>query len=74
MDEYYRRGVEFDFDFDMYTDDKMYCSEMIYKALLLATNNENYIPLSHVIEKPYVAIDNLYLNDHCNLIFCFNYD
>ena len=74
MDNYYKRGVEFDFDFDLYTEDKMYCSEMIYKALLLATNDENYIPLSRVIDKPYVAIDNLYLNDHCNLIFDYNYD
>jgi Permuted papain-like amidase enzyme, YaeF/YiiX, C92 family len=74
LDEWYKQGVEFDFDFDMYTDDKMYCSEMIYKALTLATNDKNYIPLSRVIDKPYVAIDNLYLNDHCNLIFDFNYD
>jgi hypothetical protein len=74
MERFYREGMEFDFDFDMKTDDKMYCSEMIYKSLVLATNDENYIPLSRVIEKPYVAIDNLYQNDHCNLIFEYDYD
>lgn len=74
MDGYYKKGVEFDLDFDMYTDDKMYCSEMIYKALAIATNDENYVPLSEVLDKPYVAIDNLYLNDHCNLIFNYDYD
>lgn len=74
MERYYREGMEFDFDFDMNTDEKMYCSEMIYKSLLVATNDKNYIPLSRVIEKPYVAIDNLYQNDHCNLIFEYEYD
>ncbi|MEM0999388.1 MAG: YiiX/YebB-like N1pC/P60 family cysteine hydrolase [Bacteroidota bacterium] len=74
MDRYYAAGVEFDTDFDMETDNKMYCSEMIYKALLLATNDKNFIPLSQVINKPYVAIDNLYLNNHCNLIFKYDYD
>lgn len=74
LDGYYDRGVEFDMDFDMATEDVMYCSEMIYKALVLATNDKNYIPLSEVLSKPYVAIDNLYLNNHCNLIFKYDYD
>jgi hypothetical protein len=74
LDGYYAKGVEFDMDFDMVSEDKMYCSEMIYKALVLATNDKNYIPLSEVLSKPYVAIDNLYLNDHCNLIFKYDYD
>jgi hypothetical protein len=36
---YYKQGIRFDSLFEMQTDDKMYCSEMIYKALLKATNN-----------------------------------
>jgi hypothetical protein len=74
LDGYYKSGLEFDLDFDMTTDSKMYCSEMIYKALVIATNDKNYIALSKVIDKPYVAIDNLYLNDHCKNIFNYEYD
>ncbi|HHG83525.1 MAG TPA: hypothetical protein ENJ82_02150 [Bacteroidetes bacterium] len=74
LDGYYAKGVEFDMDFDMETEEEMYCSEMIYKALAIATNDNNFIPLSEVLDKPYVAIDNLYLNDHCNLIFKYDYD
>ena len=74
MERYYREGMEFDFDFDMKTDDRMYCSEMIYKSLVQVTQDTAYIPLSHVIEKPYVAIDNLYQNEHCTLLFEYEYD
>lgn len=74
LDAYYEAELEFDLDFDMTTYDKMYCSEMIYRALVYATNDENYITLSKVIDKPYVAIDKLYLNDHCKFIYSYEYD
>ena len=73
LDGYYKSGMEFDLDFDMTTDGKMYCSEMIYKALIAATGDKDYIALSNVIDKPYVAIDNLYLNPHCKNIFKYEY-
>ncbi|MCB9232432.1 MAG: hypothetical protein H6581_12255 [Bacteroidia bacterium] len=71
---YYNAGLEFDLDFDMSTDETMYCSEMIYKALNVATKGKNFIPLSTVMDKPYVAVDDLYLNDHCKKLFEYNYD
>jgi hypothetical protein len=74
LDRYYKSGMEFDLDFDMTTDSKMYCSEMIYKALIVATDDTSYIDLSNVLDKPYVAIDNLYLNAHCKPIFKYEYE
>ena len=47
---------------------------MIYKALNVVTNEKNFIPLSTVMDKPYVAVDDLYLNDHCKFLFEYNYD
>jgi len=38
--DWYTQGLKFDMDFDLQTDDKMYCSEMIYKGLKKATNNK----------------------------------
>ncbi|MGZ5220568.1 MAG: YiiX/YebB-like N1pC/P60 family cysteine hydrolase [Chitinophagaceae bacterium] len=35
--EWYEKGVRFDFKFNLKTDDRMYCSEMISKALARAT-------------------------------------
>lgn len=74
MKRYYAQKIEFDLDFDMYTEEKMYCSEMIYKAMDIATKGKNFIPLARVMEKPYVAIDDLYLNGFCNPIFSYSYD
>ncbi len=39
LDSFRTRPSHFDYIYDITTDDKMYCSEMIYKALKLATNN-----------------------------------
>jgi hypothetical protein len=36
--QWYRQGIQFDSTFNLKTDDRMYCSEMIYKALAKATN------------------------------------
>jgi hypothetical protein len=74
MKRYYQMKVEFDLDFDMYTDSKMYCSEMIYKAMGIATKGKNFIKMAYVMDKPYVAIDDLYLNEFCNPIFSYSYD
>lgn len=74
IDRWYDAGMEFDLDFDMTTDDKMYCSEMIYKALVQVTGDPDYIKLSTVIDKPYVAIDRMYLNPHCQPIFKYEYE
>jgi len=59
---FYKTNLAFDMDFDLKTDDKMYCSEFIYKILVYATKNKNYIPLSVENGKPFVGIDDLYLN------------
>lgn len=36
---WYRRGIKFDYRFDLKTNDKMYCSEMVSKALAATTHN-----------------------------------
>lgn len=74
LTSWYEQGMEFDLDFDLTTEETMYCSEMIYRALILATNDKNFLPLTEVLDKPYIAVDNLYLNPHCKLLFQYNYD
>ncbi len=46
--EYYANKLLFDMNFDLSTDDKMYCAEMIAKAVEKATNNRITIPKSEV--------------------------
>lgn len=71
---YHLAGLEFDTKLDLQTDDKMYCSEFVYKILKMAITNKNIITLSTVSGKSYVAIDNLYLNAYCNVIYKYSYN
>lgn len=62
--QFYKNEVKFDMQFNLDTDDRMYCSEFVYKAikpaLVLKTTTINHIT--------FVAIDNLFLDAGCNEI------
>lgn len=74
LDQNYADKMEFDLSFEMETDDRMYCSEMIYKAMEDVRGKErNFLGISGVGEKPYVAVDDLYLNDHTTEILRYEY-
>lgn len=65
----YRRKVSFDEDFDLTTDQAMYCTEMIYKAMLNATGDTSFIQRTQThTAKPYIAVDNLFEHKHCQTI------
>lgn len=70
---YLHKKITFDNDFDLNSDDKMYCTELVYKTLTIANQNKKFIDLSHGIDKDYVACDNLYLNPATHLIYSHNY-
>lgn len=66
---YAAKGVVFDKQFDLATNDKLYCSEMLYKAILLAKQDSTIIkPTTSNTGKIYIAIDNLYEHKHCKTI------
>jgi hypothetical protein len=59
----YRNGLAFDLFFNFQTDDKMYCSEFVFKGLNTAKNNTLKKLLPEDEEAIYVTIDDLYLNE-----------
>jgi len=59
----------FDLSFDLNTDTQLYCSEFVYKAVLQATGDAQFIPLSQGMGRNYVGIDDLYHNAHTALIW-----
>lgn len=76
----FAKGLKFDKNFDLKTDDKMYCAEMIYKFVKQATNNRVVLPTTTIqnfrVKDPrykglvlkefeYVALDNLFINPFC---------
>ncbi len=66
--KYYNEKVPFDLKFDLQSDSSFYCAEFVYKVLNSATG-ESYIPVSHLGDFKYVAIDNLYINPHTCAVY-----
>ena len=65
---YYRAGLRFDLFFNFQTDDKMYCSEFVFKSLNRAVNNSlsSYVRMDTI---PFgVTTDDLFLHPKSRLI------
>lgn len=70
---HYKNKMDFDLDMDIDTDDKMYCTEVIYKTLK-SVSSKNYLEITDAFGKRYVALDNLYLNKITKQIIKINYE
>jgi Permuted papain-like amidase enzyme, YaeF/YiiX, C92 family len=66
---YYAARPKFDMDFDLATDDKLYCAEFVYKALRQATGDTSYTGTSSFMGHRYVAVDDLYMNTHAAFVW-----
>ncbi len=66
--KYYNDGVMFDMGFDLGTNDRMYCSEFVYKTIERATGYRVKLPVDSFNSKKFVAIDNLFINPFCKQI------
>ena len=73
VSDFYKSELEFDTKFDLLSNDRMYCTEMIYKIFNAVAGDWNYISLSAVGSKKYVACDDLYLNPHFRYIYSYTY-
>jgi hypothetical protein len=85
---YYAQGLLFDKTFDLKSDEKMYCAELVYKGIKKATNDRIVIPTSRLqnykVRAPqykgvvlkefeYVGLDDLFLNAFCQPISTISY-
>lgn len=67
--KHYAHKIKFDHSFDLKNDDKMYCSELIYKSLLQATKDRRLIkPTISKMGTEYIAIDDLYAQPTTKII------
>lgn len=61
--------INFDTEFDLASDDKMYCTELVFKALIFARNDTGYVGKTIGYSgKTYIAVDNLFGHKHCKTI------
>jgi hypothetical protein len=63
--QWYNDGTMFDMKFDLQSNDRMYCAEYVYKALLVATHFKLNIHKSHIKQFEYIGVDDLFLQDRC---------
>lgn len=70
---YFSTNLEFDTGFNLATDDKMYCTELIYKILIKVSGKDNFLPLTTFSGVKYEACDNIYLSSHSKKIYSINY-
>lgn len=66
---YYRQRPRFDMQFDMSTDDKLYCTEFVYKVLVKTTGQQGYIPTDTVMGHRFVGTANLCTNNNAVMVW-----
>jgi hypothetical protein len=66
--DYFSNGVMFDMQFNLDTDDQMYCSEYVYKIIKKATAGTIPIHTTTLNKIQFVAVDNLFINPYCSEI------
>lgn len=64
----YAQQLKFDMDFDLKTDERMYCAEFVYKAFLWSTQNRIHFSSSTIKEKTFIGVDDIILHEHCRQI------
>jgi len=65
LKKWYKEGLMFDMKFDLKTNNRMYCSEFVSKAISIASANQIIFSTTKINKFEFVAIDNLYLNKFC---------
>lgn len=66
--QFFKAGVTFDMNFNLLTDDKMYCSEFVSKIIEQATAQKISIETTTLDHFKFIAIDNLFINHYCKEI------
>ncbi len=66
---YYQQRPRFDMQFDLATDDKLYCAEFVYKAMNKTMKDTGYITPTIIYGHKYVGVDNLFINPHAHIIW-----
>jgi hypothetical protein len=70
---FYHKKIIFDLDFNLKTDDKMYCAEFIYKIFLVASDSTIQFHHSFIKDFEFVGVDDITLDTLSKKIEVYNY-
>ena len=65
---YYSHGVMFDMDFDLVSDDHMYCAEFVYKCYDRGSRGLLRFPHSFIESFEFIGVDDLFLHPQCHMV------
>lgn len=65
----YRQGLTFDMQFDLATDEKMYCSEFTAKMFRRGYENDTLFTVSRIASFEFLAPDNLFTHPLCKELY-----
>jgi hypothetical protein len=65
---YHAKGVMFDMDFDLKTDDHMYCAEFVAKCFTNGSNGSITFPHSFISKFEFIGVDDIFLHSSCQKI------
>ena len=65
VQKFYKQGIMFDMQFDLASDERMYCTEFVYKAVEEASHNKISLSTTTFNHLKFVAPDNLFINPAC---------
>lgn len=61
----YIKGIMFDMDFDLKTNERMYCAEFVYKSIEWASHNRLIFPHSHIKDFEFIGVDDIFMHPLC---------
>jgi len=65
VQKFFAKGIMFDMRFDLASDERMYCTEFIYKVVEEASHHKIVFSTTLVNNIKFVATDNLFINPAC---------
>jgi uncharacterized protein YnzC (UPF0291/DUF896 family) len=63
----FQQGVMFDMDFDLLSDDRMYCAEFVCKSLVKSSSGKLVFNHSHIKAFEFIGVDDIFLHPLCSM-------
>ena len=73
VQQLYKKKIKFDMDFDLKTDDKLYCAEFVYKSFLRASDSTVRFHHSFINSFEFIGVDDIILDPRSRKISVVNY-
>lgn len=71
--DFYTKHTPFDMQFDLQTDERLYCAEMIYKAFHKGLKRNDFFPTTKNGRFEFVSTDNIFVNNNVSLLCRVSY-